>query len=218
MTMKKYKIALGACGPQILRTNIIKAHTPEEAVRKYLEETGSEITDAKVKSLLSRTYEHVSDTYGVEDTDDIVDVCGRQIKVESRIALINYPEKYKLHVDLGVVSEIKKTSIQVALDDGRSVKVMIPNTGTIIKCVVVDKVEQKTEDNMPCDAIGQPIHPGDFAVAMMPTVMGNVKGFEVFGVIDKVSDKYAWAAISDSVTENSRKMINKLVVIKAHDN
>ena len=218
MSMKKYKIALGACGPQILCTNIIKAHSAEEAVRKYLEETKSEVTDAKVKHLLSSTYEYVSDTYGVEDEKDIVDVHGRQIMVNCRVALINAPEKHRTQVNLGVVSEIRKTSIQVVLDDGRSVKVMIPSTGEIIKCVIIDRVEEKNDNNTPCDAIGQPVRPGDYAVAMMPAVMGNVKGFELFGTIAKVSETYAWPVITDNAATTSRKMLNRLVVIRAAKN
>lgn len=36
--MKKWKIAVGVCGGRVLYTNIIKAHSPEEAAKKYLEE------------------------------------------------------------------------------------------------------------------------------------------------------------------------------------
>ena len=35
--MKKWKIALGACGPEIMYSNVIKAPTKEEAVRIYME-------------------------------------------------------------------------------------------------------------------------------------------------------------------------------------
>lgn len=36
--MRKYKIVLGACGGRVLSTPIIRAHSPEEAVKKYLGE------------------------------------------------------------------------------------------------------------------------------------------------------------------------------------
>ena len=36
--MKKWKIAVGACPPRIIYSNIITANTAEEAVRKFMDE------------------------------------------------------------------------------------------------------------------------------------------------------------------------------------
>ena len=50
--LKKYRMAVGICGPTVLYTNIIKAYSPEDAARKYLGEGVAEggineITDGK---------------------------------------------------------------------------------------------------------------------------------------------------------------------------
>jgi hypothetical protein len=42
--LKKFRMAVGLCGPQILYTNIIKAYTEEEAAIKYYEELGEEVS------------------------------------------------------------------------------------------------------------------------------------------------------------------------------
>ena len=60
--LKKYRMAVGICGPTVLYTNIIKAYSPEDAARKYLEEgvaEGSvdEITDEKVVKIAKEMHE-----------------------------------------------------------------------------------------------------------------------------------------------------------------
>ncbi len=55
--LKKYKMAVGICGPTVLYTNIIKAYNPEEAARKYLEESNEEVTEAKIDEISRRMFE-----------------------------------------------------------------------------------------------------------------------------------------------------------------
>ena len=55
--LKKFRMAVGLCGPQILYTNIIKAYTAEEAAIKYYEELGEEVSEEKLAETARQMYE-----------------------------------------------------------------------------------------------------------------------------------------------------------------
>lgn len=57
--MKKYKIALGICGPHVLYSNVIRARDERDAVVRYLTGEGEAVTDESVEKLLKRTFEHI---------------------------------------------------------------------------------------------------------------------------------------------------------------
>ena len=57
--MKKYKIALGICGPHVLYSNVIRAHDEREAVMKYMQSSGEPVTKEVVAKLLKKTVEHI---------------------------------------------------------------------------------------------------------------------------------------------------------------
>ena len=57
--MKKYKIALGVCGPHVLYSNVIRAHDEREAVTKYLKSSREPVTEEVVVKLLKKTVEHI---------------------------------------------------------------------------------------------------------------------------------------------------------------
>ncbi len=59
MAMKKWKICVGICGPTLLWTNVIKAYTAEEAVKKYLEETDGKVDQDEFDFLLKHCHEHI---------------------------------------------------------------------------------------------------------------------------------------------------------------
>ena len=59
MAMKKWKICVGICGPTLLWTNVIKAYTAEEAVKKYLEETDSKVDQDEFDALIKHCHEHI---------------------------------------------------------------------------------------------------------------------------------------------------------------
>lgn len=57
--MKKYKIALGLCGCHICYSNVISAHSEEEAVQKFLDMNNEEVTKERFDSLVKMTKIHV---------------------------------------------------------------------------------------------------------------------------------------------------------------
>lgn len=57
--MKKYKIALGTCGGEVISTSIINAVDERDAVIKYLLSMNERITEEKIKQFLPGTYEHI---------------------------------------------------------------------------------------------------------------------------------------------------------------
>lgn len=59
MAMKKWKICVGICGPTLLWTNVIKANSEEEAVRKYLTERDGEVKQSELDDLIKHCYEHI---------------------------------------------------------------------------------------------------------------------------------------------------------------
>ena len=69
MALKKWKICVGHCGPTSLWTKIIKAYTPDEAVRKYLEEKDGVVTQERYDALIDHVYEHIPEKRTAKDSD-----------------------------------------------------------------------------------------------------------------------------------------------------
>ena len=59
MAMKKYRIALGVCGPNVLYTNVIRAYDERDAVERFLRSEGNDPTEEEIGKLLGRVVEHV---------------------------------------------------------------------------------------------------------------------------------------------------------------
>ncbi len=57
--MKKYKIGLGTCGGSAICTSIINAKDEKDAVIKYLESSGEEVTEEKIELYLKSVFEHI---------------------------------------------------------------------------------------------------------------------------------------------------------------
>ena len=108
--LKKYRMAVGICGPTVLYTNIIKAYSPEDAARKYLEEgiaEGSvdEITDEKVAKIAKEMHELKE----AEALTSHYDACGKLIEGDDTvIAAVNNT------IVKGTVVKLTNRSIKIA--------------------------------------------------------------------------------------------------------
>ena len=56
--MNKYKIAVGVCGPYVLKTNVINAHDEREAVIKYLKSIDEEPTEEAIAKHIDHVVVH----------------------------------------------------------------------------------------------------------------------------------------------------------------
>ena len=59
MAMKKYRIALGICGPHVLYTNVIRAYDERDAAERYLRSEGKDPTEEEIGALLRHVVVHV---------------------------------------------------------------------------------------------------------------------------------------------------------------
>ena len=56
--MNKYKIAVGVCGPHVIKTNVINAHDEREAVIKYLKSMDEEPTEEAIAKHINHVVVH----------------------------------------------------------------------------------------------------------------------------------------------------------------
>ena len=56
--MNKYKIAVGICGPHVIKTNVINAHDEREAVIKYLKSMDEEPTEEAIAKHIGHVVVH----------------------------------------------------------------------------------------------------------------------------------------------------------------
>ena len=116
--MKKYKMALGACGPHIMYTNIIRADSPEEAAKMYLREVagsplevlGVETKEEDIKRVASRMFE-VEDRAVRKEDEHFVDAFGTEIDFGQSVAFICRQDKNAIRQ--GKVQNITKSTITV---------------------------------------------------------------------------------------------------------
>ena len=200
--MKKYTITLGACGPTIIRSNVIKAHSKEEAVEKYISETGGEYTDAMKAALLSRTHEKISQK-DIETADGVMyDYERNELQVGDCVAFIcmtpNDKGFRRYNVQEGIITKMQKSSAEIFSEKmNKTYRVMVTSgsyTGNEIKKPRLKKVAKlfnkyESEDSVFADALGQSVHEGDWVAYMADIYQDSCPGF-IKGSIQKVTSNF----------------------------
>ena len=110
--LKKYRMAVGICGPTVLYTNIIRAYSSEEAARFYLDEnndSGKEITDEMVSEIANKMHE-------IEESkalDVYYDACGKQLEIGCTVLFVS-----KTVIMKGTIIKLTNRSVKITYDDG----------------------------------------------------------------------------------------------------
>ena len=202
--LKKYRMAVGICGPTVLYTNIIKAYSPEDAARKYLEESvaeGSvdEITDDKIAKIAKEMYELAE----AEALTAHYDACGEVIEINDTViaAISNSIVK-------GTVVKLTNRSIKIA-ESGKEYTVTINRNDYkeiagerkpfFAKAVKVDR-----------NTAGKTLEPGAH-VAYLEIDFGTCTGFG-FGTVSRITPSYVY--INTEKSEEIRKSIGKVFRLK----
>ena len=202
--LKKYRMAVGICGPTVLYTNIIKAYSPEDAARKYLEESvaeGSvdEITDDKIAKIAKEMYELAE----AEALTAHYDACGEVIEINDTViaAISNSIVK-------GTVVKLTNRSIMIA-ESGKEYTVTINRNDYkeiagerkpfFAKVVKVDR-----------NTAGKTLEPGAH-VAYSEIDFGTCTGFG-FGTVSRITPSYVY--INTEKSEEIRKSIGKIYRLK----
>lgn len=202
--MKKYKMAVGACGPRILYTNIIRAKSPEEAARIYL---GGKGNKGEIKGIASRMRE-IEDRSVRKEDENFVDALGAEIEIGKDAAFISRQDKNAIRE--GTVINVTKSTITVKSGDNQYRLVSDAEDGLSIKrAIVIDWEIEKGKDDSPVDALGQRLEEGCIVAYRQDVYINNCKGFS-FGTITKVTGTYAF--IRDIETERETRRRHDLLV------
>ena len=112
--LKKYRMAVGICGPTVLYTNIIRAYSAEEAARKYLsEDEDGTVPEEKVREIADRMYE-------IEDGKPVssyLDARGETLEPGDSVYALVKANGRTFSIVEGVVSKLTKRGIKVQADD-----------------------------------------------------------------------------------------------------
>ena len=202
--LKKYRMAVGICGPTVLYTNIIKAYSPEDAARKYLEEgvaEGSvdEITDDKIAKIAKEMYE-LADT---EALSSHYDACGEVIEIDDTvIAVVNNA------IVKGTVVKLTNRSVKITESGGEYTVTINRNDYKEISGELrpffakVVKVDRNSAGNTP--------DPGSY-VAYLEIDYGTCTGFG-FGTVSRITPSYVY--INTEKSEEIRKSYGKVYRLK----
>lgn len=206
--MKKYKMAVAACGPHIMYTNIIKAETPEEAAKIYLGYKGNK---AEVAKVAARMFE-IEDRAVRKEDESFIDALGTEIKIGQDVVFICSQDKNILRK--GKVQKITKSTISV-MSDNKSYRLLSdPEDGlTIRKAIVIDWKKSRTKKDAEVDAIGQPLVEEKLVAYRQEVYIDSCKGF-LYGTIIKVTGTYAF--IRDMETDKETRRRHDLIVVINH--
>lgn len=206
--MKKFKMAVGICGPRVMYTNIIKAESPEDAASIYL---GINAKKKEIKEVASRMFE-VEERTVRKEGDNFIDALGAEIEIGKDIAFISRQDKNAIRK--GKVHNITKSTITVNSDDKLYRLVSDPDDGlSIKKAIIIDWKTERAENESNTDAIGQPLCEGKTVAYRQETYADNCKGF-FYGTILKVTGTYAF--IHDLETKNEVRRRHDLIVVINH--
>ena len=112
--LKKYRMAVGICGPTVLYTNIIRAYSAEEAARKYLsEDEDGTVPDEKVREIADRMHEIEEE----KPVSSYLDARGETLKPGDSVYALVKANGKTFSIIEGVISKLTKRGIKVQADD-----------------------------------------------------------------------------------------------------
>lgn len=202
--LKKFKMAVGLCGPRVLYTNIYKAYTVEEAAKMYFEDFEEEPTPERFEEVTRRMYEVEEkkpleayyDSMGrtITEGDDVIAI----IKIDQAHSLIGRAKITKL-TKRGIKVSYKEKEYPIYPRDNDFIEV----DGKEVLCF--GRVIKITEDL---------VLDGDLAIGnkvafMKKEYMGTSAGF-LFGTVEQVGEKYIHINTGEEVVKKTPAKVQKL--------
>ena len=202
--MRKYKIAVGICGPTILYSDVIKAQNRVEAVERFIADSDGQYTESDKETLLQHIHEIVSrkstsenanrtsmkdyDLKKVISGDPVAFICVRRNK-----------EGYRRYsIQKGTIQGFTASSVVIDCPDleqtFRIVETSGSYTGNRIKEDRLKKVALMKEylpaanESEPTDALGQELKLGDVVAYMDDIYQDSCAGF-IKGTVTKITAK-----------------------------
>ena len=168
MAKRKFKICVGACGPTLLYTNIIKAEDERDAVIQYLSSDGNTPTEEEVQRYISYTHEVVP-TPKRKDDEPIVDTLGKPFAIGDKAAFIRNTAPSFV---VGEVTKINNSSVVIKTSDGRENRVTCSKGSFCVEYAVIlnDRIKRNGDKQ---DATGYPVLVDD-KVLFVRDVYGNI--------------------------------------------
>lgn len=197
--LKKFRMAVGICGPTVLYTNIIRAYSAAEAARFYLSEnndSGKEITDEMVSEIANK----MSEIIERKALDEHYDTCGEKLEIDNTVLCI-----VKMAIVKGTVVKLTNRGVRITSDNGDfTVTVGKDDYKEIdgMKKAYFAKMIKVT-DNMTLDA---DVEVGSF-VTYMEISFGSCTGFG-FGTVTRITPSYIYidTGNGDTVRKSADKV------------
>ena len=201
--LKKYRMATGICGPTVLYTNIIKAYSPEEAARKYLEKDKDGMaTEEKVREIADKMYE-------IEDekpVDSYLDARGETLEPGNSVYAIVKANGKIFSIIEGVVSKLTKRGIKVQAD---GIEYLVPvgtkNSSSRWEEPFFSKVVRITEE---MKSLGAP-ETGSEVAYIDEAFMSSSKVFS-FGTVSKITDKNVYINGKNGETRKTTERVRRI--------
>ena len=202
MALKKFRFFVGACGPTMMYSNIIRAEDEVSAIKQYISAYGRELTEEEMNKYLRLIREVIPK----ENPDKLLDYMEHEIAVGDEVVFIrnSYGKPPKLLT--GIVDKISAKSIVVKTLSEECFRVILPEDETeILPKVIVMNPRPNRIVGKYIDATGYPLQEGDIVAYMGKVYVGNCEGFRT-GAVKKITEKTV-------EVEDTRKNFDRVVVI-----
>ena len=109
MALKKYRFFVGACGPTMMYSNIIRAEDEISATKIYLAEIGEEPTEENIKKKL----DYIREIIPKENPEKLLDCKDQEISIGDEVIVIKGGAGTSPRLLHGTVKKLSGKSIQV---------------------------------------------------------------------------------------------------------
>lgn len=221
--MKKYKIAVGICGPTILYSNIIKAHSEEEAVEKFIADSEGQYSESDKGTLLRHTHEIVARKPAREDAErtSMKDYDLNEVKAGDLVAFIcvrrNDQGFRRYSIQKGIIQSFSASSAVIDCTDLEKTFRIVETSGRytgneitddrLKKVAVMKEFALASNDTVPADALGQELKLGD-TVAYMDDIYQDSCAGLIKGTVTKITAKFV------EMDGSKKKTHDKVAVIQ----
>ena len=222
--MRKWKIAVGICGPTILYSNVIKAKSAEEAVDKYIADSEGKYTISSKETLLQHVHEIEKRKVntGAGGRTSMKDYDLNEVKVGNQVAFIcaqTDEHGYKrFSIQKGTIKSFSDSSAVIDCADLEKTFRIIETSGRytgnniseyrLKKVALMKKCSITANDSVPVDALGQELKVGDVVAYMDDINQGSCAGL-IKGTVTKITAKLV------EMDGSKRKTRDKVVKLKS---
>ncbi|MBR0161977.1 MAG: hypothetical protein IJQ02_11940 [Oscillospiraceae bacterium] len=202
MALKKYRFFVGACGPTMMYSNIIRAEDELSAVKIYLSEREKELSDENIANGLRNIREIVPK----DKPDKLLDGMGKEIQVGDDVVFIRNASGSPPILLTGKVERLSDKSIVVKDPKDQNYRIVLPKWETdMLPRVIVMSARPEREKTDPVDGSGYPLQMGDPVAYMKDAYSGSSEGF-ITGTVTKITAK-------NVAVGEKRKNFDKVVII-----